>query len=73
MKSASRSALLLCCVWMLAACGPRSEHNTEPPPVEETVFGDLVGSMEKARGVETALQEDKQALDRALEAAEDQL
>jgi hypothetical protein len=52
----------------LAACGSSEPPPEEaPPPVSETAFGDMVGTMDKARGVEDTTQEHKQALDRALE------
>src|SRR5690606_30484187 len=38
MKAASRSAVLSC-LCVLAACGAEDSAPSEPPPVEETVFG----------------------------------
>lgn len=54
---------------LLAACGQSSEREKrpEPPPIEDTAFGDMVGTMDKARGVEATIQQDKEALDRAVE------
>ena len=71
MRAASQSTVLFC-ICALAACAPGDPTANEPPPVEETVIGDMVGTMGRARGVEATLQQDKQALDRALEAAEGQ-
>lgn len=51
---------------LLAACGSESKP-TAPPPVEDTAFGDMAGTMDKARAVEGTLQEHKDALDRTLE------
>jgi hypothetical protein len=51
---------------MLGGCGAATDANRErePPPVEETVFGDMVGTMDKARGVEDMLQKQKEERDR---------
>ena len=52
----------------LGGCGsdepPAAERAV--PPVSETAFGDMAGTIDKARGVETTTQEHKQALDRAM-------
>jgi nitrous oxide reductase accessory protein NosL len=52
---------------LLAACGQSSEKEKrpEPPPVKDTAFGDMVGTMDKARGVEATIQQSKEAIDRA--------
>lgn len=50
----------------LCACGAREE----PPPVKDTVFGDAVGTMDKARAVEDTTMRHKEDLDRAMESAE---
>lgn len=57
---------------LLAACGSTDEaaKRPQPPPVKDTAFGDMVGTMDKARGVEATMEQDKQALDRALEQSE---
>lgn len=41
----------------------------QPPPVEETVFGDTVGTLDRARAVEDVTRQRTQALDQALEGA----
>jgi len=66
-KSRNSSLLSLALVAsLLAACG--SEHKpSEPPPVEDTVFGDMAGAVDKARPVEGTVQDHKEAIDRALE------
>lgn len=53
---------------LLGGCGAADDAGTkrEPPPVEETVFRDMVGAMDKARGVEDTLQKQKEARDRDL-------
>jgi hypothetical protein len=54
----------------LSACGSDSEAPNEPPPVKDTVAGDLVGTMDKARAVEDTTMQHKEDLDRAMDAAE---
>lgn len=70
-QSGARSVML--CIWLLlalGACGSKTEPPKEPPPVQETVFGDLVGTMDKARSVEATTLQHKEELDRSLEEAE---
>jgi len=54
---------------LLSGCGSEPEP-TPPPPVEETVFRDMAGAVDKARAVEGTVQQHKQELDRALEQQE---
>lgn len=71
-KSRNRSLLSLALVAsLLAACGSEQQA-AEPPPVEETAFGDMAGAVDKARAVEGQVQDHKQAIDRALEQNENQ-
>lgn len=56
---------------LLAACGSGQQPG-ERPPVEETVFADVAGAVDKARAVEGQVQDHKQAIDRALEQHESQ-
>jgi hypothetical protein len=58
------SALIVCLG--LCACGAQEE----PPAVKDTVFGDAVGTMDKARAVQDTTLQHKEDLDRALESAE---
>lgn len=51
---------------LFAACGSEPEP-TPPPPVEDTVFRDMAGAVDKARAVEGTVQQHKEGLDRALE------
>lgn len=51
---------------MLAACGSEQKP-AEPLPVHDTAFRDMAGTMDKARGVEATLQQQKEALDRKLQ------
>lgn len=53
---------------LLAACGSADDQpRQEPPPVQDTAFGDLAGTTDKARNVENVTMEHKQELDRTLE------
>ena len=55
----------------LAACGGGEEREAEKPmAVEDTVFGDMVGTQDKARAVQDTTMEHKQEMDRALDDAE---
>jgi hypothetical protein len=60
-------------VMLLGGCGAADDASSrrEPPPVEETVFGDMVGAMDRARGVEDTLQQQKQERDRQIADGED--
>jgi len=61
-------ALLLMPV-LLAACGS-AEEPRKPPPVEETVFRDVVVTpQQKARDVQKIVDEQKRATDRAVDEA----
>jgi hypothetical protein len=53
----------------LAACGSAGddEERKPQPPVEDTAFGDMVGTMDKARGVEDTTMQHKQDTDKAIE------
>lgn len=55
---------------LVTACGAQDEPRPEPPTVEDTAFGDMVGTMDKARSVEGTTLQHKQDLDRALEQSE---
>jgi hypothetical protein len=65
----------LACLLLLAsvaACGSKQEEQAAKPPmkVEDTVFGDMTHTMERAKSVEATTLEHKQAVDRAIEADE---
>jgi hypothetical protein len=61
-------ALLLMSV-LLVACGS-AEEPRKPPPVEETVFRDVVVTpQQKARDVQNVVDEQKRATDRAVDEA----
>lgn len=56
---------------ILGGCGEGADA-PEPtaPPVEDTAFGDMVGTMDKARAVEDTTMRHKEELDRQLDDAE---
>lgn len=58
----------------LSGCGGSSETEAppEPPPVEDTAFGDMVGTMDKARGVQDTVDTHKQDVDQQIQSAEGQ-
>jgi hypothetical protein len=70
MNVAERSLAALLVAMALSACSGGQEESREPLPVEETVFGDTVGAMDKARAVEDLTLQHKEDLDKALDAAE---
>jgi hypothetical protein len=56
---------------LLAACGSADEPRKPPPPVEDTVFKDtVVTPIEKAKGVENTVMEQKRDVDQAVEESE---
>lgn len=59
---------------MLAGCGRDAdrEQDREPPPVKDTAFGDMVGTMDKARGVQDTVDAHKNDLDEQLKSQEGQ-
>lgn len=67
-----RLLLATICLFALGACGSgaESQQPAEPPPVQDTAFGDMVGTMDKARGVQDTVDAQKQELDRQLQSAE---
>jgi hypothetical protein len=59
----------LACV--LGACGSQEEpKQPDPPPVKDTAFGDMVGTMDKARAVQDTVLKQKEEMDRQLEQQE---
>ena len=60
------AASLVPVVLVLAACGS-SEQPEEPPPVEDTAYQGMAEAVDKARGVEATLQQQKDNLDRTLQ------
>lgn len=72
MTHSQRTLPAVLCLFMLAACGGQSESEArpQPPPVEDTAFGDMVGTMDEARGVQDTMDGRKQELDQRLQAEE---
>jgi hypothetical protein len=60
---------LLCLVSGLAGCGSHDTPHAGAPPmqVEDTAFGDMTGTMGRARSVEGTTLQHKEDLDRAVE------
>jgi hypothetical protein len=69
MFAAHRLLAALLVAAALTACGGEREPK-EPMEVKDTVFGDMTGTMDKARAVEDTTMQHKQDVDRALEDAE---
>lgn len=63
--------LLLAAAWLfvLNGCNSKPAPPAEPPPVKDTAFGDMVGTMDKARGVQDTVDAQKQATDRQIDSA----
>lgn len=70
MNAAHRSLVALLLAVALSGCGAKESETAQPMPVEDTVFGDTVGAMDKARAVEAQTMQHKEELDRAMENAE---
>ena len=51
---------------VLSACG--SSEPPEPPPVKDTVFGDMEATKDRARAVEDITLQQKKSLDEAIDA-----
>jgi hypothetical protein len=55
----------------LGACGSHEEpKQPDPPPVKDTVFGDMVRAEDKARAVQDTVLKQKEDMDRQLEQQE---
>ena len=73
MVAIRRVGSILVTALFLAACGSADEPRKPPPPVEETVFRDtVVTPQQKAHDVQNGVDEQKRALDRAVEENESQ-
>jgi len=60
-------SLLLLSAWLAACCSP----DKPPPPVEDTVFKDtVVTPIEKAKGVEDTVMQQKRDVDHAVDESE---
>lgn len=68
-KSCAGSIVLLVA---LCACGGQDgASRAEPPVIEETAFGEVVGTMDKARAVEDVTRQRTEQLNEALENEQD--
>lgn len=74
MQTRSSFTLLGAVILLLVGCGAAedSSERPEPTPVEETAFGEMVGTLDKARSVEGAVLQQKEDVDRALQESEGQ-
>ncbi|HEY6644712.1 hypothetical protein [Povalibacter sp.] len=70
MTDLQRLGLATLCACFLAGCG--SSERPEPPPVEDTAFGEMVGTIDKAHGVQDTVDAQKQQTDQQIDAAEGQ-
>jgi hypothetical protein len=57
---------------ILNACGRADEDVSEPAPVEQTAFGEMVGTVDKARAVEGTVLRQKEDMDRTLQESDAQ-
>ena len=65
--------VLLACTLQFGCGSDESATQREaPPPVEETVFGDTVSTLDKANAVQDTVLEQKEELDRAINESEGQ-
>ena len=64
-----RTLLVVSCLCILGGCGSSSEP-APPPPVKDTAFGDMAGTMDKARGVQDTVDAQKQEIDNQVQSAE---
>ena len=68
MIAIQRVGSMLLISFLLAACGSADEPRPPPPPVEETVFRDVaVTPLEKAKNVQNVVDEQKRAVDAAVQ------
>jgi hypothetical protein len=66
MNASLPTGLILCVLGALAGCG--SSEAPEPPPVKDTVFGDMEATKDRARAVEDVTMQQKKSLDEAIDA-----
>lgn len=62
--------LLACTLQFGCGSGDSAVQRESPPPVEETVFGDTVSTLDKAHAVQDTVLEQKENLDRAISESE---
>lgn len=72
MSAARRFPLALIAALVLSACGTGDKDaEQETPAVDETAFGDMVGTIDKAKGVQDTVDSHKQDMDRRLDEGEE--
>ncbi|HSN73207.1 MAG TPA: hypothetical protein VLT59_16955 [Steroidobacteraceae bacterium] len=70
MRTAIHAALVSVVVLAITGCGREPEpepRRSEPMAVEDTVFGDMIETQDRARGVEDLGFQRKQEMDQAIE------
>lgn len=73
MSAARRIWLVSISALLSSACGTgdrEAEAERAPPAVEDTVFGDTVGAIDKANAVQDTVDAHKQDMDRRLDEGE---
>ena len=70
MTTIQRIAFASAVATLLVGCGSAEAPDPEPPPVDETVFGDMAGTIDKARSVEDVTLQRKEELNKAMEESE---
>ncbi|HEY4366420.1 MAG TPA: hypothetical protein VGN07_04240 [Steroidobacteraceae bacterium] len=73
MATHQRVLLVAIAATLLTACGSNKQPEAAPapPPVKETVFKDMAGTLDKARGVQDTVDAQKAAQDNAIRAEEE--
>ncbi len=72
MPTRSAFAILGAAILLLGCGAEQSSETAEPPPVEETAFGEMVGTIDKAHSVEDTVMQQKEDTDRAIQESEGQ-
>lgn len=71
MKTITRVAITLAAAGLLSACNSSDDaERSQPPPIQETVFKDMAGAVDKAHEVEDVTKQRTEQLNKALEASE---
>ena len=71
MKTIISAAVVVSVGLLVSACGSSEEASRpEPMPIEESAFGDMAGTIDKARDVEDTTKQRMEQLNEALEGSE---
>jgi len=62
---------LLICLCSLMACGHSQEEPQKAMAAKDTVIGDDIRALEKAKSVQETLNKDKENIDKAIDASSD--